>query len=152
MRTILAAILIVFCINTQANDFELQFNENSVAEFNIDDWTKVSDEGTFDFYINKYPQYLKDDLFRIHSLVVFKDDPGVEFSNLGAPVKRIFSHGIIQCQRGIFYLMADYYTDQKFEIIFSSYYELGTRQIEVLTPNTARNKVYIKVCTADKEA
>lgn len=146
-KMVIIALSIICMATANANEeFLLKFKDNNQILLDMNEWTKLSDEGNYTFYLSKESNEINTGYYKVHSLVEFPDPNGVEYKNLNGPVKRIFSYGIMDCEQGIFFLLGDFYTDKDNVIVFSSQFEMGTRQVEVLTPNTARNKAYIKVC------
>jgi hypothetical protein len=151
MKYAIALLLAIFCTTTFSREsFVLEFIDNSSVVYKPDDWVQISEEENFYFSLNKTPELLQDKVYRVHSMVEFKVEE--EYTQLKAPVKRIFSYGIMDCSNAIFHLMGDFYVDKNNEIVFSSQSQIGSNQIELLTPNTSRNLAYKKVCTYNSEA
>ena len=151
MKYIIAILLAILCASSLASDgFSLKFTDDNFVIFDKDEWVQISEEENFDFFLSKTPELLQSDIFKVHSMVEFREEE--VYTQLKAPVKRIFSWGIMDCNRAIFHLMGDFYVDKNNEIIFASQSEFRVNQIELRTPNTARNKAYNKVCTYNSEA
>lgn len=149
MRAIIAALVFLFSVNVNANEeFKLKFLNPTQIEFNANDWELISVEKNYDFYLAKNIT-VKNGAVKIHSLVDFhalqdnKDTPAI------SPVKKIFTFGIVDCERGIFYMLNDFYTSETNQIVYLQNYEPGEYSVELLTPGTPRNKAYIKACNKD---
>lgn len=136
--------LLVFSPALAKEDFSLRFkNENEVI-YTPSDWVKISEEGAFDFYVSKVTPKIDHTHHRVFSLVEFAEPR--KYQSLNSPVKRIFSFGIMDCENAVFYLLTDIYTDSNNNIIFVADYKSNPEVVEVSTPDTPRNKAFIKVC------
>ena len=79
---------------------------------------------------------------RTNVLAAFK------FEALSAPVKRIFSFGVLDCENSTFYLLNDLFVNKDHQIVHIQKHEPEEYMVEMMEPNTARNKVYLMVCNA----
>ena len=155
MKYILALTLLVITTSivfANQEEFKLRIDEENIVEIDKSNWTHLSDEKTYHFYVSKFNNQTQDGYYRMHSMVEFKEENGKQYTNLEAPVKRVISFGFMQCQEGVFYLIGELYTDKNNKIIYSAKYEFGEFVAEVTAPNTARNKAFMKVCIGGRDA
>lgn len=134
------------------DEFRLSIIDNTKVEINKADWSYLSNEGTYDFYITKVNLHIGKGFHKVHTIVEFKEELGKPYANLQAPVKRIISYGYMSCEEQVFYLIGQIYLDVSDNIIYSEEHEFGTFRSEVTAPNTVRNKSYMKVCIGGRDA
>jgi len=149
MKSTIALLVFLFSVTANANEeFKLKFSDPTQIEFNVTDWEPISVEGTYDFYLAK--NFISDNgMVKIHSLVDFHKIQENSNSTVMRYVKRIFSFGIIDCKNGVLYLLGDFFTNETNQVVYIQNHDFGEYRVELLTPNTPRNKAYIRVCGKD---
>ena len=149
MKAIVVVVMFFFSVIANATEeFKLKFSDPTQIEFNAVDWELISVEQNYDFYLAKNTT-VRNGSAKIHSLVDFHDLQNNENTPAIGPVKKIFTFGIIDCERGIFYMLNDFYTSETHQIVYSHNYAFGEFRVELLTPGTPRNIAYIKACNKD---
>lgn len=140
-------VLFVLTLSTafaEQPDFTVNITNDGYVVLDIDDWDITSVEANYDFYISKNNKDLGKGYHRVYSWTEFKEPE--YYSYLQGSVQRMISYGFMNCNEGTFSLMGSLYVDQKNKILDSTGYEYGEYLVEVTTPNTSRNKAFIKVC------
>lgn len=145
-------LLLMVSIAIAEEDFRLIIKDNILVEINKSDWSYLSNEGTYDFFITKNSKHTGNGFHKVHTMVEFKEKDGRLYDNLQAPVKRIISYGYMSCEEHVFYLIGQLYLEVNDKIIYAEEHQFGTYRIEVTSPNTARNKAFAKVCILGKDA
>jgi hypothetical protein len=149
MKATIAALMFLFSITANANaEFKLKFSDPTQIEYNANDWELISVEGTYDFYIAKNSINDKG-MVKMHSLVDYHKIQENSNSPIMSSVKKIYSFGMIDCTNGILYLLNDFFTTETNQVVYIQNHDFGEYRVELLTPNTPRNKVYIRVCNKD---
>jgi hypothetical protein len=148
MKFIIAILfaLVMPLSHTAEPEFSLKIGEDGVVNLDSSDWDIVSQELNYDFYLAKVVTHVGNDYYRLYSWTEFRE--AEEYSYLKAPVKRMLSYGFMNCSDGTFSLMGSLYLDQNNKVLDSTGYDFGQYLVEVLTPNTSRNKAYKKVCVS----
>ena len=83
---------------------------------------------------------------KMHSMVVFHQDPGVMMGGLPIPIKRIFSFGLMDCSRMRLALLNDWFVDNTNQVVYNQNHEPGEYLVDLSTPDTPRNAAYQAVC------
>jgi hypothetical protein len=119
---------------------------NQLMDFDQSEWQLVSDEPTYTFWVNKTAHVSKDkdELFEVYTMTWYKEY-GI-FPAIQRPVKKIYTRGVIGCSDQKISLLANVYAMDTEEIVFIQQMQFEEYVIEVATPGTARNKLYLRVC------
>lgn len=148
MKAIIIALLLTASLAVSATEeFTLKFIDKLVIVNDENDWVFVADENkAYNFHVSKDSIGTKKNNVFVHSRVEFFEGKEHKFDALQTPIKRIFSFGMVDCEYAIFYLVADFFVDVNNRIVHSQEHEPNEYQVELKTPNTARNKMYQAVC------
>jgi hypothetical protein len=130
-----------------ATEFRLKFTDPTQIEFNAEDWVKVSREDVYDLYISKDAVSSNQSKVKVHSMVIFHEPKGRELSGVLAPVKKIYSFGMMDCKEAILYLVTDLFVDVNEQVIYMQNHDFGDYRVDLKEPNTARNAAFLKVCS-----
>jgi hypothetical protein len=129
-----------------AAGFKLQFADPTQIIVNESDWTKVSHNESYDLYLATEMIGVGPQASKMHSMVIFHQDPGVMMGGLPVPIKRIFSFGLIDCGRSRLTLLNDWFVDVTNQVVYNQNHEPGEYLVDLSTPATARNDAYLAVC------
>lgn len=148
MKKILATILVAFCPIITANEYPHNYTiiDNTQVLYVESEWELIYNIDAYKFYIRKDTKQIDKGVYAIHTLLEYNLVNGVTYESLKVPVKRVFTHGVIECEYNVFNLLTDIYTDKNNIILYSAEHEVGEYKSELKTKNTARNTVYNKVC------
>jgi hypothetical protein len=143
MRYIVASLLFV-CSLAYAEPYKLKwYGEHIVYE--PAEFTLVDKTADFDFYVvTTSINNDKNPVKRILSLLVYHDTKVM--NPIDTPVKRIYTEGTINCDAGIAVLLVEFWVDTGNNLLFAYNQAVSETIVELLTPNTTRNKLYKKVC------
>ena len=149
MKSILAVIVFCFALTASANsEFRLKFKDAVTVDFNASDWELAAVEGNYHLYIEKSSKNAGKKHVNLHTLIEFDGTEGFKFEALSVPVKRIFNFGVLDCENSTFYLLNDLFVNKDHQIVHIQKHEPEEYMVEMMEPNTARNKVYLMVCKA----
>jgi hypothetical protein len=146
MRSFLLSALLCFSVAASAAGFKLQFADPTQIILNDSDWSLVSHTESYDLYLALEMIGAGTQSPKMHSMVVFHQDPGVALGGLPVPIKRIFSFGLMDCSRGRLALLNDWFVDSTNQVVYNQNHEPGEYLVDLLTPNTPRNDAYLAVC------
>jgi hypothetical protein len=143
MRYIVASLLFV-CSLVYAEPYKLKwYGEHIVYE--PAEFTLVDRAAEFDFYVvNTSINNDKNPVKRILSLLVYHDTKVM--TPIDTPVKRMYTEGTINCDAGIAVLLVEFWVDSGDNLVFAYNQAVSETIVELLTPNTTRNRLYKKVC------
>jgi hypothetical protein len=149
MKSIVAVIVFCFAITASANsEFRLKFKDEVTVDFNASDWEFAAAEGTYRLFIEKTSKNAGKKHVNLHTMIEFDDPEGFKFEALLAPVKRIFTFGVLDCENGTFYLFNDFFVNKDHQVIHIQKHAPEEYMVNMIAPDTARNKVYLMVCKA----
>lgn len=147
MKKILAFLMLSLSPILSASEFPQQLLiEKNIVTHSLSEYEKSYENDVYNFYIRNDVLKVGPKQFLVHTMVEYKLVDGIEYAELGYAVKRIFNYGMLDCEQRAFSLTSDIYVDSNNKIVYSEDYELGEFVSELLTPDTARNSVYKKVC------
>lgn len=141
MKKILAVLLVGLTPFLGASDTA---NGNYIED--ISKYEKIYQNDVYNFYIRSGELKVGPEQYLIHTMVEYITPDGLEYAELGYSVKRIYNYGMLDCDLRVMNLFSDVFTNEKNEVVYSESYEIGEFKSELMTPNTARNAVYKKVC------
>jgi|694.fasta_scaffold23701_6 hypothetical protein len=148
MKKLLAIILLAFAsVTFAANEFKFHFieeQESYTIAYVDSDWKFVAKESTYQLYLNKGGFAKSDEMFKMHSMIVFTDE--VKYDQIPVPVKKIYSFGLIECDTAKLYLITDFFTDANNKIVWVQRHQMGDFITNLDAPNTPREQVFISVC------
>ena len=149
MKSIVAAIVFCFAITASANsEFKLKFKDEVTIDVTKSDWELAAVEGNYHLFIEKSSKSAGKKHVNLHTMIEFDDPAGFKFEALSVPVKRIFSFGVLDCENATFYLFNDFFVNAGNQILHIQKHEPEEYMVDMMEPNTARNKVYLMVCKA----
>jgi hypothetical protein len=143
MRKIIAVFMLGLSPFLAASDLKI---ENGRVIQEPSNYEKTYESDVYHFYIRKDIQQVGSKKYLVHTMVEYVLPDGIEYAELGYSVKRIYNYGMLDCNRRVFTLVSDIFTDETNKIVYSENYELGEFVAELTNPNTARHTVYKKVC------
>ena len=143
MRKLIAIFMLGLSPFLAASDLKI---ENSRVVQELSNYEKTYESDVYHFYIRKDIKQIGPKQFLVHTMVEYVLVDGIEYAEFGYSVKRIYNYGMLDCDRRVFNLVSDIFTDETNKIVYSEVYELGEFVAELTTANTARHTVYKKVC------
>ena len=141
MKKLLAVLLVGLTPYLGASDTS---NGNYIED--ISKYEKIYQNDVYHFYIRNGVLKVGPEQYLVHTMVEYIMPDGLEYAELGYSVKRIYNYGMLDCDLRVFNLFSDVFTNEKNEVVYSESYEMDEFKSELMTPNTARNAVYKKVC------
>ena len=145
LRYIVASLLFV-CLLVYAEPYKLKWLAG--GEFILhepSEFTLVDKAAEFDFYVvNTSINTDTNPVKRILTMVEYHDTKVLV--PIDTPVKRMYTEGTINCDAGIAVLMVEFWVGTGNNLIFVHNQVANESIVELLTPNTTRNKLYKKVC------
>ena len=100
-----------------------------------DEWNLYLEKGMFDKH---------KEMYEFHAVTAYKTP--YYSDGLKAKVSKIYTYGVLNCNRGVLDILYEWYVDIDENIIYTSSHEFGSYTVEMLTPDTARNEVYNLIC------
>lgn len=149
MKRLLALVMVTllsFSAFAENDRFELDIKDNKVIH-NDSDWEFLMHEYTYGFSIGKSISKLDTDNFIVHSYIQF-DEP-YTYSSFDAPTHKIYTLGVLSCSRKAIMLLRQIYVKVDGEIQVIQPIQPNEYVSEVETPGTARNQMYLKVCSGE---
>lgn len=141
MRKLLAILLVGLTPLLHASD-----TPNGDFIESISKYEKIYENDVYNFYIREGVYQIAPEQYLVHTMVEYILVDGIEYAQLGYSVKRIYNYGMLDCNLRVFNLFSDVFTDSDNIVVYSETYEMDEFKSELMTPNTARNAVYNKVC------
>lgn len=134
-------------ITSSAFGFQLSFYDNPdgtrTIQHNAQDWVYVDSASVYKVYIPKDVIGRKGDEVNFHSITEFNTYE--EYSGLPYKIKRIYTHGVISCQRSALMIFVDMYTDLENTIRFSSSYQNGEFIVD-MNETSLRKQITYMIC------
>jgi len=149
MKHLLALVMVMllsFSAFAQNERFELNFKDNKVIH-DDSDWEFLMHEYTYNFLVSKKIHVLDNDNFIVHSYIEF--DTPYTYSAFNEPTYKIYTMGIMSCSRKAFVLLRQVYVKEDSNIQVIQPIQPNEYVSEVETPGTARNQMYLKVCSGE---
>lgn len=147
----LYAILVSLVLSTSvaAEELDLSFSKQPDGSVKIvydeDKWVKVTSAADYDVLVAK--ELIGNKKEKVHKFIgltsFYKDS---SFPTIQAPVRKIYSYGILNCKDSSLYLLGDFFIDAQDTIVYSQKHEFGTYITDMSVPNSVRNDIYNVVC------
>jgi hypothetical protein len=144
--TFVMVMLLSFSAFAENERFELNFNDNKVLH-DDSDWEFLMHEYTYNFSVSKKIHILDGDSFIVHSYIEF-DTPHT-YSTFSELTHKIYTMGILSCSRKAFMLLRQVYVKEDSKIQAIQPIQPNEYVSEVEAPGTARNQMYLKVCSGE---
>lgn len=141
------AILFAFSVNAKES-YSLPFveiqNGPTKIPFIQDEWVLGAERAEWSLYLEKGMLKEHKQMYEFHAATVFKQP----FYNnaIKAEVSKIYTYAVLNCKDAQLFILFEWFVDPDETVVFKSSHEFGAYTIEMLTPNTARNEVYIQIC------
>lgn len=143
LRYIVASLIFV-CVFVYADPYKLKWIGEHIV-YEPAEFTLVDKASEFDFYVvNSSLNTDNNPVKRILTIVEYHT-PKV-LVPIDTPVKRMYTEGTINCDAGIAVLMVEFWVDSGDNLVFAHNQVANEAIVELLTPNTTRNRLYKKVC------
>jgi hypothetical protein len=126
--------------------FELDIHNNKIIH-KKSDWEFLMHENTYSFSVSKKIKKLDDDTFLVHSLIEF-DEPH-NYTTFRDPTDKIYTMGAISCSRQSIMLLRQIFVKSGNEIQAIQPIQPNEYVSELETPGTARNQMYLKICSGE---
>ena len=149
MKRLLAFVMVTWlCFSAFAENerFELNIKDNKVIH-NDSDWEFLMHEYTYGFSVSKKISRLDTDNFIVHSYIQFGEP--YTYSSFSEPTHKIYTMGVMSCSRKAFMLLRQIYVKADSEIQVIQPIQPNEYVSEVEMPGTARNQMYLKVCSGE---
>lgn len=148
MKKFIFVVLSVLCMTCFAKDFGIEVDMSkptAIVKHKAEDWIFLKHESDYSFHVNVDGfKSVHSDLLLVHSLVSF--DAPRKLENADIFVDKIYSYGLIDCNKGLFSLLGELYVDDKGEVKLNSMYGEGDHVVALNAPGTARYEAYVYVC------
>lgn len=147
MKKLIMLLLIAVSPILYASDFEHKIEiKKGLVKFDKNEFELIYENDEYNFYFRKNLVKVDSDEYAVHTMVEYKSPNGVEYSEYNITVKKIYNFGIVNCKQKSIDLLTDIFTNPEEVIVFIANYNFGIFRSELVSPNTARNAVYNKVC------
>jgi len=83
-------------------------------------------------------------MYEFHAATVYKKP--YHDNSIKADISKIYTYGVMNCNEANLYILFEWYVDADENLVFKSSHEFGAYTVELLTPFTARNDVYNRIC------
>jgi len=148
MKKFIFVVLSALCLTCFAKDFNIEVdnsNSTAIVKHKAEDWLFLKHEADYSFHVNVGGfKSVYSDLLLVHSLVSF-DSPR-KLQNMDIFVDKIYTYGLMDCNKGLFSLLSELYVDDKGVVKLNSLYEEGDYVVSLNAPGTARYEAYVYVC------
>lgn len=129
-----------------ADKFELKFENNKVIHQDSD-WDFLMHEHSYNFSMSKQVDALDKDNFIVHSFIQF--DHPYNYASFADPTDKIYTMGVISCSRKAIMLLRQVYVQKTGEIQAIQPIPANQYVSEVELPGTARNQMYLRICSGE---
>lgn len=148
MKNIFVFVMVALLSFTSiASDrFKLTIEDNKIIHQDSD-WEFLMHENMYSFLISKQIDKLDKDTFIVHSFIQF--DRPYTYGVFKEPTNKIYTMGVLSCSRKSFMLLSQIYVKDNNEIQMIQPIQRNEYVSEVETPGTARNQMYLKVCSGE---
>jgi hypothetical protein len=149
MKRLLAFIMVMllsFPVFAATDYFELDIQNNKVIH-KKSDWEFVLHEYTYGFFMSKENKRLDKDTFLVHSFIEF--DVPHNYTTFKEPTDKIYTMGVMSCSRKSIMLLRQIFVKTGNEIQAIEAIQPNQYISEVETPGTARNQMYLKICSGE---
>lgn len=148
MKKLLLLIMAVISINASSKDFQVEIDiekSPAVVKHVPENWLFLLKENDYTFSVNVGEfKKVHSNLLVIYSLVDF-DEPR-QIQGVDIRIDKIYSYGLIDCNRALFSLLGEIYTDENGVIHKNAVYEEGKYIVNLDAPGTARYEAYALAC------
>jgi len=140
------AALLFFPAFAENNQFQLNLQNNKIIHDNSD-WEFLMHEYTYGFSVSKKIHALDNDNFVVHSYIQF--DVPYTYSTFNEPTHKIYTMGVLSCSRKAIMLLRQVYVKENSEVQAIQNIPPNEYVSEVEMPGTARNQMYLKICSGE---
>lgn len=140
------AALLFFPAFAESDQFQLNVQNNKVIHEDSD-WELLMHENVYNFYVSKKIKKMDEDTFIVHSFIQF--DIPYTYSAFNEPTHKIYTMGVLSCSRKAMMLLRQVYVKQDSEIQAIHNIPPNEYVSEVETVGTARNQMYLKICSGE---
>ena len=139
---------ILISLPSYSAEYRLPFVElqNGVTKipFVENEWTLGTERADWFLYLEKGMLKEIKAMQEFHAVTVYKKP---YFSDgVKSDVSKIYTYGVLDCRQATLHILYEWYVDPDETMVFMSSYEFGAYAVEMLTPDTARNDVYNRIC------
>ncbi len=145
-KVLLALLLLVAPLSYAEKDFTLKYTEKegTMIVLNKDsDWIKVYESSGITLYLNDGGFRETNGYKILHSKISYKKPE--QFVN-GDQIHHIYSYGLVDCKKNHMYLIGDLYTNDKFEVLYKTNYQVGEYVADMTQKGTAANEAFNVIC------
>ena len=139
---------VLFSLSAHSAPYRLPFVESqggfTKIPFVEKEWILGAGRDDWDLYVEKGMFDQHKDMHEFHAVTAYKTP--YQSDGLRAKVSKIYTYGVLNCNRGVLDILYEWYVDIDENIIYTSSHEFGSYTVEMLTPDTARNEVYTQIC------
>jgi hypothetical protein len=147
MKKLLLMAITLLSFNSYSKEFEVQIDNTKtppVVKYVPNDWVFLKHENDYSFHINNGGFQTYSDLLVIYTLVSF--DKPREVKGTDILIDKIYSFGLLDCNKALFSLVGEMYVDVNGVIHQNSLYEEGQYVVKMDSPDTARKEAYLSAC------
>ena len=147
MKKLLLIVMAILSFNSYSREFEVEIDNTKtppVVKYVPNDWVFLKHESDYSFYINNGGFQTYSDLLIIYTLVSFDKPREIEGTNI--TIDKIYSFGLLDCNKALFSLVGEMYVDSTGTIHQNTLYEEGQYVVKMDSPDTARKEAYLSAC------
>lgn len=145
-KLLIALSLLIAPLSYAKNDFTLKYTEKegTITVLNENsDWVKVYDSSGMSLYLNDGGFAEKNGYKILHSKITYKKPE--QFVN-GESIHHIYSYGLVDCKKQTMFLIGDLYTNDKFQVLYKTNYQVGEYVADMAQKGTAANEAFNVIC------
>ena len=148
MKSIFAFVMVTLLSfsSFSAERFALNFQDNKIIHQDSD-WDFLMHEHGYNFSISTKIDALDKDQFIVHSFIQF--DYPYTYNMFNEPTGKIYTMGVISCSRKAIMLLRQIYVKEDGEIQTIQPIQPNEYVSELEMPGTARNQMYLRVCSGE---
>jgi hypothetical protein len=149
MKRLLAFVMVMllsFPVLAATKYFDLDIQNNKVMH-KKSDWEFLMHEYTYSFFMSKQIKRLDGDTFLVHSFIEF--DAPHNYTMFKEPTGKIYTMGVLSCSRKAIMLLRQVFVKSNDEIQAIQPIQPNEYISEVEMPGTARNQMYLKICSGE---
>lgn len=147
MKNVLIALILAFTSSLASAEITLNIHTNTDGTRTInhkqDEWAFVVKASSYSVFVDKSIVSRKQKQVEFHAITEF--DELQQYSEFPYEIKRIYSYGVLSCEEGKLYLLADLFTDQDNTIRYTQSHNYGS-YVTNLGEHTVSRSVYDAVC------
>jgi len=141
-------IAVLISLPSYSAEYRLPFVESqdgfTKIPFIENEWILGSGRDEWDLYIEKGMLDRHKEIYEFHGVTAYKTP--YHSDGLKAKVSKIYTYGVLNCKQANLYILYEWYVDVGDNVIYTSSHEFGSYTVEMLTPDTARNEIYVQIC------